>query len=117
MGVRLRVQVTSNPGQLLSAILDGAVHGKNQAAERLLALSQTRVPYDWGTLSDSGTVVPAKTVDHDSAVVYDTPYAARLHEHPEYRFGNGRQGKYLSGPAEEHRAELAAIVRKAVTGG
>lgn len=116
MGVRLTVQVTANPGQLLDDIFARVVRGKNQAAERLLALSQTRVPWDQHTLQASGAVVPATTVDEDSAVTYDTPYARRLHEHPEYRFRHGRQGKYLSGPAEENRAELAAIVRKAVTG-
>lgn len=117
MGVRLTVQVTANPGQLLDDIFGRVVRGKNQAAERLLALSKEVVPYDLGDLSRSGTVVPATTVDEDSAVTYDTPYARRLHEHPEYTFRNGRRGKYLSGPAEENRAELAAIVRKAVTGG
>jgi len=39
-------------------------------------------------------------------VSYDTPYAARLHEHPEYNFQNGRQGKYLEEPAMQNRAEL-----------
>jgi hypothetical protein len=31
-------------------------------------------------------------------VGYHTPYAARLHEHPEYKFQKGRKAKYLQDP-------------------
>ncbi|MFP3813574.1 hypothetical protein SB660_21460, partial [Bacillus sp. SIMBA_005] len=58
------------------------MHGENLAAERLLALSAEEVPFDLGTLSESGTVEPAQTPEEGAAVVYDTPYAARHHEHP-----------------------------------
>ncbi|WP_350351880.1 hypothetical protein ABS642_00765 [Microbacterium sp. A8/3-1] len=93
------------------------MHGENLAAERLLALSVAEVPHEWGTLSDSGTVEPASTPEEGSAVTFDTPYAARLHEHPEYRFNKGRKGKYVEDPAMEHRDELGEIIAEQVRDG
>lgn len=65
----------------------------------LLRLSQEQVPHDKGTLQDSGNV---EEVLGDVLVGYHTPYAARLHEHPEYNFQKGRKGKYLTDPLEKN---------------
>ena len=66
----------------------------------LLRLSQKEVPHDEGTLQNSGTVEE----DGDDVLVgYHTPYAHRLHEHPEYKFQKGRKGKYLTDPLERNR--------------
>ena len=63
--------------------------------DELLRLSAREVPHDKGTLQNTGVSQP----DGDDHIVgYSTPYAARLHEHPEYRFGKGRKGKYLEDP-------------------
>ncbi|MBG9885533.1 hypothetical protein ABE10_02800 [Bacillus toyonensis] len=91
--------------------------GENLAAERLLALSAAQVPHDVGTLEESGTVERAKTPEGGAAVVYDTPYAARLHEHPEYNFQGGRKGKYVEDPALTNKAELGEIIAKKVRDG
>lgn len=116
MGVSAQVSLTVNFPT--DAELDGRLNqGLNLAAERLLALSSARVPLDQGTLMGSGTVIPATSPEKGAAVVYDTPYSARLHEHPEYNFQNGREGKYLETPALEARAELGAIVAKKVSDG
>lgn len=65
----------------------------------LLRLSQIEVPHDKGWLQNSGTYY----VEGDTVVVgYHTPYAARLHEHPEYHFQAGRKGKYLEGPMKNN---------------
>lgn len=69
-----------------------AVH---DVASEILRLSQREVPHDVGTLQNSGFV---KDEIDESIVGYNTRYAARLHEHPEYRFGKGRKGKYLEDP-------------------
>lgn len=61
----------------------------------ILRLSQFEVPHDVGSLQNSGTVEEFGDV---VVVGYHTPYAARLHEHPEYHFQKGRKGKYLSDP-------------------
>lgn len=114
MTIRAGVSITSNLSQLTPEILQAVVAGENKAAERLLALSSADVPLDLGTLLGSGTVDPATDPEEGAAVVYDTPYAARLHEHPEFNFQNGRKGKYLEDPALENRAELIEIVAETV---
>lgn len=61
----------------------------------ILRLSQFEVPHDTGYLQDTGVV---EQVGDNVIVGYHTPYAARLHEHPEYNFQKGRKGKYLEDP-------------------
>lgn len=116
MGVTAQVSLTLNfPSS--SDIDARLMQGEDLAAERLLAITAARAPLDLGTLIGSGTVEPAQTPEGGSTVVYDTPYAAHLHEHPEYDFQNGRQGKYVETPAMESRDELGAIIAKQVNGG
>jgi len=113
------VQYTNNFGGIGREIIAGTRQGVGRAGERLLALSAAEVPLELGTLLGSGSVsTPLSSADEIVAqVIYDTPYAARLHEHPEYEFQNGRKGKYLEDPALEHRDELGDIVRKEARGG
>lgn len=70
----------------------------------IMRLSQAEVPHDKGSLQNSGTVEEA--LDGDVIVGYHTPYAARLHEHPEYRFQKGRKGKYLEDPIKRNQSVL-----------
>ncbi len=65
----------------------------------ILRLSQIEVPHDEGTLQNSGVV---EEVAGDVVISYHAPYAARLHEHPEYTFQKGRKGKYLEDPVREN---------------
>lgn len=111
------VTSTVNGSAQVDQIVTGHLHGLNLAGERLLSLSAVEVPFELGNLSDSGATVPAETLEEGVAVVYDTPYAARLHEHPEFNFQNGRKGKYLEDPAMQNREELGQIVAKAGTNG
>lgn len=74
--------------------------GVKDALEEVLKRSNQRVPLDKSTLLKSGNT------DYDSksqkgTVYYDTPYAKRLHEHPEYNFQRGREGKWLEKTANE----------------
>ncbi len=69
----------------------------------IMRLSQAEVPHDKGSLQNSGTVEES---GDDVIVGYHTPYAARLHEHPEYRFQKGRKGKYLEDPINRNAAVL-----------
>lgn len=113
MGVRINVQMTSRTGDVMEDILAGVTRGQTIAAERLLTLSIPRTPLNDSPLRSSGTVVPATTPDDGAQVVFDTPYAAKLHEHPEYNFQEpGTGGKYLEDPALENRQELGDIIRK-----
>ncbi|MFL2001437.1 hypothetical protein [Microbacterium sp. A1-JK] len=117
MGVRAQVSMTSNVDRTTEQINTGLVTGENLAAEYLLALSAPLAPLDLGTLVGSGTVERATTPDEGSAVVYDTPYAATHHEHPERNFQNGRQGKYVETPAVQNKGPIGDIIRKQVRGG
>lgn len=48
-------------------------------------------------------------------VGFNTPYAARLHEHPEYNFTEaGTGGKYLERKMVENRDRYMKIVQKAI---
>lgn len=118
MGVRAEVSISGRKAADIGEELIGRLmQGQTLAAERLLALSNAEAPLDIGTLIGSSTVVPATSPEEGAAVVYDTPYAARLHEHPEYNFQGGRKGKYLEDPAIENRRELGDIIRRQVSGG
>lgn len=117
MGVRAVVTMTNNFGRITDDVEQRLVSGENKAAERLLALSTERAPLDISTLIGSGTVERATNAEEGAAVVFDTPYAARLHEHPEYNFQGGRQGKYVEEPALQNKGELGDIIRKEVRGG
>ena len=116
MGVSASVNIDINfptGPELDRRIMDG----EDLAAERLLALSAAEVPFELGILSESGSVEPATSPEEGAGVVYDTPYAKRLHEHPEYTFQNGRKGKYVEDPAMEHKDELGEIIAKKVADG
>lgn len=82
--------------------------GANKIADEILRLSSFEVPHDTGLLQASGHVEP----EDDGAIVgYNKVYAARLHEHPEYRFQKGRKGKYLEDPIKRN----LSIFRKFIT--
>lgn len=119
MGIQVDVSMTNNFRAITDEIRGRLRQGVALSAERLLALSAEQVPLDEGTLQGSGSVsTPLASRDEIvSQVVYDTPYAARLHEHPEYNFQGGRKGKYLEDPALENKGELGDIIRKEVRGG
>jgi len=78
----------------------GVIQAVNDAGGNLLAESIKEVPHDIGTLQGTGNASEPKIVgtDIEVEVGYNTPYAARLHEHPEYHFQKGRKGKYLEDP-------------------
>lgn len=80
-------------------LVDRVEHQKMVAlgmiAGELLRLSQLEVPFKTGHLMQSGSAQPQ---EDEFIVGYNTPYAARMHEHPEYHFKNGRKGKYLEQP-------------------
>lgn len=84
-------------------------------AYEIMRLSQQQVPHDEGTLQNSGTVEPMP--NNEIVIGYHTPYAARLHEHPEYRFQKGRKGKYLEDPIETNKKILGLKFTKRLRDG
>lgn len=91
----------------LQALSTKADEAKGKAALRvayeIIRLSSFEMPHDKGTLQNSATV---QVIDGAIVLGYHGPYAARLHEHPEYAFQKGRKGKYLSDPIVKNAAVL-----------
>lgn len=86
---------SSKLAEMIVGITNRAVYGVGNEILRIAA--NGIVPHDKGILQGSGHVEP--TANQTEVIVgYNTVYAARLHEHPEYNFKNGRQGKYLENP-------------------
>ncbi len=78
-----------------------------EMGDMLLNLSSHEVPHDTGALQSSGNVQPIR---NDTVQVgYHTPYAARLHEHPEYHFQKGRKAKYLEDPLKHNLTRWLAV--------
>lgn len=73
-----------------------------ELAMEILRLSSFQVPHDTGMLQASGAVAQELGEADVVLVGYNKVYAARLHEHPEYRFQKGRKGKYLEDPIKEN---------------
>lgn len=92
--------------ELDAGIEPAAKNALTPVADELLRQSSEEVPLDTGTLQGSGRV----DVFPDRVEVgYHTPYAHRLHEHPEYNFKNGRKGKYLEDPIKRSLGKLENI--------
>ena len=93
-----------------------------EAGGDLLKESVKIVPHDIGTLEGSGKVSDVKGSGNtmEIGVGYNTPYAARLHEHPEYKFQKGRRGKYLETPLKQkahiYKKGIDAQVKKVLEG-
>jgi len=75
-------------------------------------LSNKEVPHDEGILQASWTIEDMGTGWR--RVGYHTVYAARLHEHPDYRFQKGRKGKYLEDPIKRNSNKWPMIAQKIV---
>jgi len=86
---------------------EGGKKGLKEAADAVLRRAEEHVPLDIGTLRDTGRVSQAG----DEAVVsYDTVYASILHEHPEYHFQHGREGKWLEKAVNASAGEIEAKI-------
>lgn len=80
----------------------------NNVATEILRLSQFEVPHDTGRLQNSGHI---EQEGNTSAIVgYNTVYAARLHENPQFRFQKGRKGKYLEDPIKNNMRVLKQFI-------
>lgn len=110
IGVEVNARgVIAKFNQLIAKSDESTLLALEAAALEGLRLTQFEVPHDEGTLQNSGTVERLK----DGVVLgYHTPYAARLHEHPEYRFQKGRKGKYIEDPIRRNERALGLTFGK-----
>ena len=97
-----------NLSSRIPPVVKRAVH---DVGEEILRLSSFEVPHDTGMLQSSGHV---EDNGDESVVGYNKVYAARLHEHPEYRFQKGRKGKYLEDPIKTNMQTFIRYIQKAL---
>ena len=105
-------------------VLAAIERGVHEAGDALLTLSVAEVPHGVGkTDTDDrgrpgrdphpGALQASGKVDKlpmEAIVGYYMPYAARLHEHPEYHFQHGRKGKYLEDPLKQNADKFLEII-------
>lgn len=98
--------------QTKRALFQGCSHILNEANQI--------APHDEGILTQTAGV----DVDEQNmtgSVYYVQKYAPRLHEHPEYNFQKGRQGKWLEqtvlSEGDKVRDYMANEIKKAFGGG
>lgn len=124
MSIQVSVTADARFASIAEQIGADLRQGVALAGERLMTLAVDRSPWDEGTLAGSAAVstpMGSQTSEPETDVTFDTPYAARLHEHPEYNFSTkanpNAQGKYLEGAALDNKHELGAIIARQVTRG
>ena len=87
-----------------------------ESLEFLKDEANRRVPHDEGILQASGDYQLDAT-KAEGIIFYDTPYAVRLHEHPEYKFQKGRKGKWLESTFNEKGEKVLDYIAKKIKEG
>jgi hypothetical protein len=97
---------------LKAAVQTASIEATMEAALAILADANEHVPFLTGMLHDTGRVDKMNAQGAGGAIIsYDTVYARHLHEHPEYNFRNGREGKWLEHALQRApRPVMAAMV-------
>lgn len=110
------VTLTLHTAEVNAAINAAAVRATRIGAEVLLEKSKDHVPHDKGILENSGSV-DYQSSPPKATVFYDTLYAIRLHEHPEYKFKGKGQGKWLQNAAINNKNLVKKAIEKAMKEG
>lgn len=98
--------------KLRAQIEEKAHEAVNNVADEIMRLSQFEVPHDTGRLQNSGHVEQRGQL---AAIIgYNTVYAARLHENPQFHFQKGRKGKYLEDPIKNNFRVLRQFILDSV---
>lgn len=136
MAGRVQVNLDWKGPEVVRATKDAARKALWRAAEEIRARANALAPLDSGILKATAdthmegmpepengpltavgrdgkvkTVIrpPLGSVDAGDLAVsifYNTPYAARLHEHPGYEFQGGREGKWLETTISEDSSDI-----------
>jgi len=107
----VKIRSSSRVPEINAKIKAAAVISVRKTAEILLEKSKDHVPHDKGTLENSGSVDYIETPP-TASVFYDTPYAIKLHEHPEYKFKGKGQGKWLVNAKNNNVNTLKAAMQR-----
>ena len=84
---------------------EGIIDGIEASALVITAASSQIIPHLSGYLEGSGGIDIAENLE-TGTIYYDTPYAARLHQHPEYDFRGGKRGKFLQSTMSGSRRKV-----------
>ena len=96
------------------ALAQATAEGLTNAAEYLRAKSVPRAPVDTAALRQSAQVTPAAADDLESAVSYDTPYAAKQHDDLQLHHWNGGEPLYLLRPLVEEQDTLFRLIQRPI---
>jgi len=77
-----------------AAAHDGINDGIQMSMVVIVDATEQIIPFLSGELEGSGGMDLAENLE-TGHIFYDTPYAAAMHQHPEYDFRGGRRGNYL----------------------
>lgn len=112
------VKVDWQDQRVKSRVRSGSVAAAKAAADMILAHANKTVPKDTGRLKDSGRVHPyaLPSGGGTATVSYNTPYAARLHENPQYNFRGRGRGKWLQLAVQETAMRVARVMAETLAG-
>lgn len=108
-----RTRMSWNSNKAVVAANGGGVAGLRAAMEVIKAVADQFVPYDQGTLAESGEVTLRENTSHGATIrlTYHAIYGAFLHLHPEYHFQRGRRARWLEKANTDTRK--AALAKQA----
>lgn len=112
----MKTRVKWDPKLALRVTDELAGEALMRGAELVLAKSNEIVPYNEGVLQASGHV-DVDTRARIATISYDTPYAVRLHENPQYTFQHGRRGKWLEQTLKIYAKQIGEIFARTFQGG
>lgn len=111
----LKFKTTWRGKKLIGKTAKEAERALRIGAEVLLQKSKETVPHDKGILENSGSV-DSQINPPTATTFYDTPYAERLHEHPEFDFKGKGEGKWLENALDENEKTINKAIQKAMKG-
>ncbi len=108
--MKFDVNVNVRLNKSISNVVDRDVYNALQiGAEYLLTESLKTTPKEDGILRASGKTSGDENL-MTTMVSFDTPYAVRLHEHPEYNFQGTGRGKWLERTLNEEKDTLQRLI-------
>jgi hypothetical protein len=111
-----KVTVKWNDTKAIKLMENALTSGIKDACEYILQETNKIAPINEGTLIRSGNIDVESTPKPKGCIYYDTPYAVRLHENPEYSFQNNRKGKYLENTIKDERKTVQDFLKRRLEG-
>lgn len=111
-----KVTVKWNDSKAIKLMNEALTSGIKDACEYILQETNKIAPINEGTLIRSGNIDVESTPKPKGSIYYDTPYAIRLHENPQYNFQNNREGKYLENTIKNEKNAVQNFLKRKLEG-